>query len=174
MDSILFFPFYERWASNVPGARLGRVFVSCGLAGIFLLSHAITLGWAMFADWSWFLGALIVTATLSLYTATLVFRNLLLMMQRQLGPESFTQHIGRKMRLLADKYFLASGGLVGLMNCLMGYNFGLPYEIASANASIVLGYLISGPWFAVSRYGGSLLYVGSPAPIVIMPRSLLI
>lgn len=161
-----FYPFYEGLAAPFPGYIIGKLVVSAGLGLVFLAADYAAIGPKIFRDWSWFLAPLITIAMLTLYYATYTLRGLLPEMTLLLRPRanrnghnvveneesdcSFMQPLNNT---LSDWKFICAGLFFGLVNCLMGYVFGLPYETDYAKAAILFGLFLAGFVCGMAAWG---------------------
>ncbi len=144
MDDLKFLPFYERLIIRFPGYLIGKVLVSTLLGLAFLVGHYVSIGNKVFEDWSWFLSALITTAMLCLYYATHTLRTLLPEMDMRLRPDGNEVYMTTLKRILSDRHFVLAGLFFGLLNCGVGYSFGLPYSKGLAVVTILSGYFFAG------------------------------
>jgi hypothetical protein len=141
MGSSQFMPFYERLSARFPGHIFGQALISVLLGLAFLLAQYASVGNRTFADWSWFLGLLIGTMMLCLYVATFTLHALLSRMATYSEHGSRACHDCLK-HTLSDRNFVVAGAFFGVLNCVLGYSFGLPYTNAPAVVSILLGYFL--------------------------------
>lgn len=139
-----FLPFYERPTIRFPGFIIGEVLISAVLGLMFLAAHSRSIGNRVFEDWSWLLGVLISVAMLCLYYATHTLRTLLPEMHSRLGPNNREAYTAMVKRIFSDRNFVLSGVFFGLLNCGVGYGFGLPYAESLAVATILIGYFLAG------------------------------
>lgn len=144
MDDLRFLPFYERLIIRFPGYLIGKILVSTLLGLAFLVSHYVSIGNKVFEDWSWFLSVLITTAMLCLYYATHTLRTLLPEMDVRLRPDGNEVYMATLRRILSDRHFVLAGFFFGLLNCGVGYSFGLPYSKGLAVVTILSGYFLAG------------------------------
>ena len=121
----------------------GQALISVLLGLAFLLAQYASVGNRTFADWSWFLGLLIGTMMLCLYVATFTLHALLSRMATYSEHGSRACHDCLK-HTLSDRNFVVAGASFGVLNCVLGYSFGLPYTNAPAVVSILLGYFLVG------------------------------
>lgn len=143
MDSSQFLPFYERLSARFSGHIFGRVLISVLLGLAFLVAQYASVGNMIFADWSWFLGLLIGAMMLCLYVATFTLHALLSRMatyseQGSRACQDCLKHI------LSDRNYVVAGAFFGVLNCVLGYSFGLPYTNAPEVLSILFGYFLVG------------------------------
>lgn len=143
MGSSQFLPFYERLSARFPGRIFGRAFISALLGLAFLVVQYASLGNGIFADWSWFIGLLIGAMMFCLYVATFALHALLLRMATYSEQGSRACHDCLK-RTLSDQNFVVAGVFFGVLNCVLGYSFGLPHTDAPAVVSLLLGYFLVG------------------------------
>jgi len=149
-----FHPFYERLVAWVPGYVIGPLVLSIGLGLIFLGAHYAAGDAKIFRDWSWLLALLITSAMLALYYATYTLRVLLPQMSLRLAlrrggnDEDVSASDSIFMRplntTLSDRNFLYAAVFFGLLNCLMGYLFGLPSAGAAEKATLMFGFFLAG------------------------------
>jgi len=150
-----FQPFYEAVTVGLPGPALliWKVGLAVALGIAFLLALFITIGKGIFADWAWLLSLMITTSLLSLYYATDALRRLFPHMDSRLHEhgEPFSrarQTYYRTLRKrLSDRAFVGAGVFFGIVNCVMGYLFGVPTafswvgRIAIFSAFFVVGFI---------------------------------
>ncbi len=143
MGSSQFLPFYERLSAEFPGRIFGQAFISVLLGLAVLAAQYASGGNGIFADWSWFLGLLIGTMMFCLYIATFALHALLSRMATYSEQGSRACHDCLK-HTLSDRNFVVAGAFFGVLNCVLGYSFGLPHTSAPAVVSILFGYFIVG------------------------------
>lgn len=142
MDNLKFLPFYERLTIRFPGYIPGKILVSTLLGFSFLAAHYVNIGDKFLNNWSWFLSVLIVTAMLCLYYATHTLRIMLSVMAARLRPDGDEVYMCPLKRILTDRNFVLAGLFFGLLNCGLGFCFGLPKW--SNRITILSGYLLVG------------------------------
>src|SRR5579863_2993993 len=143
MGGLQFLPFYEQLSARCPGRIFGQALISVLLGLAFLVAQYACVGNRIFADWSWFLGLLIGTMMLCLYVATFTLHALLSRMATYSEHGSRACHDCLK-HTLSDRNFVVAGAFFGVLNCVLGYSFGLPYANAPAVVSILFGYFLVG------------------------------
>lgn len=143
-----FFPFYERIFLLFPSylaGKTGKALISILLGFIFFAVHYASVGNALFDDWSLSLGALISIAMLCLYYATYSLQILLPEMDIRLRSlDSQDVYMARLNRILSDRNLIVAGSLVGILNCVFGILFGLPYSGWEACTTLLFGYFLAG------------------------------
>jgi hypothetical protein len=158
-----FHPFYERWVAWVPGYVIGPLLLSIVLGLAFLGAHYAAGDAKIFRDWSWLLALLITTAALALYHATYTLRGLLPEMSLRLAPRGggndaetspgdsiFMRPLNK---ILSDRNFMLAGAFFGLLNCLMGYLFGLPRAGAVEHGTLMFGFFLAGFVCGMAAWG---------------------
>jgi len=143
-DCLNFFPFYERFNIKLVGSVISRICISALLGFSFLALHYALIGNKIYADWSWFLAVLIIVTMLCLYFATATLHTLVSAMARQRPPPDKQALLPDLTRILSDRNFVLVGSFFGILNCIVGYSFGLPYSNHSEIATILIGFFLAG------------------------------
>ncbi len=150
-----FQPFYEAVTAHLPGpaSLIWKVGLSVTFGVAFLIALFITIGKGILGDWVWLLSAMITTSMLSLYYATDTLRNLFPHMDSRLhqrgkpfrrAKQTYYRTVRKR---LSDRNFMAAGVFFGIVNCAMGYLFGVPAaynwsgRIAIFSAFFVVGFV---------------------------------
>lgn len=141
-DSTLI-PFYERLTYGFPGI-FAKVLISILLGLAFLVPHYLIVENKVFDDWSWFLSVLITIAMLNLYYATHKFRAILPEMDTRLPSDGDKVYMTPLKSVLSDRNFILAGSFFGLLNCVFGLYFGLPYNESLERTTILWGYFLAG------------------------------
>lgn len=152
MSHSTFLPFFEKLISRFPGI-IAKVLISVVLGLAFLVPHDLIAGKNVFDDWSWFLGLLITIAMLNLYYATHKFRAILPEMEMRIPSNSDKVYLEPIRNVLSDRKIILIGIFFGLLNCLIGLCFGLPYDGWIARSTILWGYFIAGFVCGMAVYG---------------------
>lgn len=153
MDDSKFLPFYDRLTPRFAGNIVGKILVSALLGLAFLTVHYLIIGNKVFEDWSWFLSALISTTMLCLYYATHTLRIIFPEMDMRLGVAGDEIYMNPLKRILSDRNFIRAGLSFGLLNCVFGYLFGLPYVEVHAVLTILCGYFLAGFVCGMAAFG---------------------
>lgn len=127
MNHSSFSPFYERPAKWFSGFMVGEFIVSLTLGLLVLAALYASIGNDIFTDWSAFLPVIISTAMFSLYIATYTLRSIFPEMDARLHPKSSDIYMEPLNRYLSNERFVLTGIFFGVVNCLFGDQFGLPY-----------------------------------------------
>jgi len=143
-SQLKFYPFYERLNVKLAGTVVSKIGISALLGLAFLALHYAAIGKQVFSDWSWFLAVLIGVVMLCLYFATATLRTLVAALVLQRPPPGKLASLTALTRILSDRNFVFAGSLGGLVNCIAGYSFGLPYAGAPAAITILIGYFLAG------------------------------
>jgi hypothetical protein len=143
-DHLNFYPFYERFNVKLVGNVISRIGISALLGFAFLALHYAAIGDKIYDDWSPFLAFLISATMLFLYYCTATLRTLISAMARQRPPPAKKASLPDLKCLLSDRNFILVGAIFGILNCTVGYKFGLPYFDGFARATILIGYFLSG------------------------------
>ncbi len=143
-DCLSFFPFYERFNVKLVGSAISKICISALLGFSFLALHYATIGNKIYKDWSWFLAVLITVTMLCLYFATATLHTLVSAMARQRPPLDKQASLPDLTRILSDRNFILAGSFFGILNCIVGWSFGLPYSNHSEMASILIGFFLAG------------------------------
>ena len=131
-----------------------RVSVALLLGGAFLALRYLAVGLDLFADWSWMVGVLLVSAPLCLYVATNALRRLLPHLDRRLPPGADARYRAVLFGFLTDGRMAAAGGVFGILNCAMGFAFGPPNVASVAGAATYYGGLfVLGIVCGMAAYG---------------------
>jgi hypothetical protein len=148
-----FQPFYELMVAHLPGppSLVWKVSLSVSLGLLFLMLFLKTAARNSFSKSVLLLSLMITISLLTLYYATDTLRRLFPHMDsrlHQLGkPFSRTkQTYYRTLRKrLTDRNFLFAGIAFGILNCLMGTRFGVPYtgvaHLVIFGAFFVVGFI---------------------------------
>lgn len=144
---LTFAPFYWRRSSV---ARVGLA-VTLGL--VFFVLHFVTSRATIFRDLTWMIGVMIAAAMLFLDYATSTLKNLVTEAEGRL-PASSSHLLIRPLQFwLSDRNFLIAGIAFGVLNCIMGYSFGVWYKEVSSKLTIYLGYFVVGFVSGMAAYG---------------------
>jgi hypothetical protein len=149
-----FQPFYETVAVRLPGlaSLIWKVVVSTGLGLVTLAGLFVTIGKDIFTNWLWLVSVMITISLLSLYYATDTLRRLFPHMDSRLRRRGVPFKRAKQTyyrtvrRLLRDRNFVLAGMLFGILNCAMGYLFGVPAwgwqsRLAVFTAFCVVGFI---------------------------------
>jgi hypothetical protein len=90
------------------------------------------------------LAVLIAGAMLCLYYATYTLQALLPEMEARSGSENKQAFMASLQKTLSDRNFLIAGLTFGVLNCIFGYWFGLPYLKTPTVVTILIGYFVAG------------------------------
>src|ERR1700722_19007850 len=131
-NCLSFFPFYERFDVKPLGNVISKICISACLGFVFLALHCATNGGEIYDDWSPFLAFLISATMLCLYYSTATLRTLVSALVRQRPPSTKKTSLPGLKSLLSDRNFILAGLFFGILNCIVGYNFGSPYSAVAA------------------------------------------
>lgn len=141
-----FQPFYEAVTADLPGpsSLIWKVGLSVALGTASFIPLLVTLGRGVFISWLWLVCGMITVALLCLYYATDTLRGLFHHMDSRLHQRGKPFRRAKQayfrtvQRYLSDRNFLFAGLFFGIMNCAMGFIFGVSSEVYSLTARIAV------------------------------------
>ena len=148
-----FNPFYWRIVQRTRHPVTARVCIAIILGLIFLAPHLLTSGAAVFNDLSWMIGVLISSAMLFLYYATSTLINLISEVDTRVSGDHRNLYMEPLRFWLSDGKFVLTGVFFGVMNCIVGYSFGVRYESFPSKLTIFFGFFVVGFVCGMAAFG---------------------
>jgi hypothetical protein len=147
-----FQPFYETVAELLPGpaSLIWKVCLSVLLGVAFLIAHFLTIGKEIFSNWAWLLSVMITLSLLFLYYATDTLRGLFPHMDSRLhkrgqpfsrAKQTYYRTVRKR---LSNSNFAMAGTFFGIVNCAMGYSFGVPNYGSGGQVTIYSSFFVVG------------------------------
>jgi hypothetical protein len=130
--------------------------VALGL--VFFIPRFLTSRPTIFHDLSWMVGLMITAATLFLYYATSTLQNLVMEAEARLPASSRHLYMKPLQSWLSDRKFVIAGAAFGVLNCIMGYSFGLRPSPLPGKITIYFGYFVVGFVSGMAAYGVTGVY----------------
>lgn len=128
-------------------SMVAKVSIALSIGLFYLLAQFLVLPDRMvfFEQSLWVLGAIMSTAIMALYAATMAFRKSLATIDKIEGQSEICQDIVQNW--MSDNHFLLAGAGFGTLNTLVGHLLGVPTEIHESVLSLTfmyVGFFVSG------------------------------
>lgn len=142
-----FYPFYDPYRGGDTLGYPAKISISLGCGAFYLLLqyYALPDKMVFFRQYCWILGVIIMTAIMTVYIATDVFRRSLVTMNEFEGDD----HISREIisTWLGNKRFLIAGVGFATINTSVAHLLGVPVELHAtplALAMVYVGFFMAG------------------------------
>lgn len=146
-------PFYWRIVCRATHPVVAQLCFGIILGLLFLIPHFITSRATIFRDFSWMVGLMITSAALFLYYATYTLIDLIAEADTCISAHFTNSYIKPMQFWLSDGKFTLVGVIFGLLNCIMGYSFGVRYTGLPSKLTIFFGFFVVGFVSGMAAYG---------------------
>ncbi len=140
-DSKEFSPFYDPRGKANSLKVAGKVSISVAVGGFYILAQYLVLPdkAVFFSQYCWVLGVIISTCLMALYVSTDVFRSTLGTINAMQGSGSLSNSVVQIW--LNNRRLLLAGFLFGTSNTLVAHLLGVPGELHSSPAALLIMYI---------------------------------